>query len=143
MATYLTILVFAGAPAGDPKSAHASLYLEDAGSGKNGGSHFQLTGRHPLFRLERRDAYNPNSVANLCGKVPVGQVPSTVTKSEIRAAFVETQIKNGMEDADWNCRNWVGDVLQRMIVHKWVTKDERDKALDKMIDSCLDIEDEE
>lgn len=141
MATKLFILVYAGAPSGDPKSPHASLYLES--DCENGGTNFQLTGRHPLFRLERRDAYNPSTIANIREKILVGQIPSSGTKSDIRTAFVDTRIRNSLEDADWNCRNWVGDVLQRMISKNWVTKEERDKALDKMIDIFLDIEDEE
>lgn len=141
MATKLFILVFAGAPSGDPKSPHASLYLE--GDGESCGTNFQITGRHPLFRLERRDAYNPSAIPNVRERILVTRIPSSGTKSDIRATFVDTRIRNSLEDADWNCRNWVGDVLQHMTRKNWVTREERDKALDKMIDIFLDIEDEE
>jgi hypothetical protein len=143
MATKMWILVFAGTPSGDPKSAHTSIYLEHEGDSENKGTNFQLVGRHPVFRLEHRESYNPSSKGNLRGKVPVRHLPTSASRSEVSSLFADTRVKNSLEDADWNCRNWVGDVLQNMVGRKWLTMGERDKALDKMIDLCLDIEDED
>lgn len=144
MPTKLWIFVFAGSPADeDAKSPHTSLYVEHAGDGENKGTNFEVTGNHPVFRLERRDDYDPSTAANLRKKVLVGDMPRVASRSEIGVLFAESSMKNSFEDADWNCRNWVGDVLQRMVDRQWLMRDQRESALDTMIEICLDIEDED
>ncbi|CAL5866468.1 uncharacterized protein PFLUO_LOCUS676 [Penicillium psychrofluorescens] len=46
-------------------------------------------------------------------------------------------------ERDWNCQNWVGDVLARLVATDYLDSAERNRGLDGMVDAILEAKDED
>lgn len=55
-------------------------------------------------------------------------------------ACLRTPVRNGRDDLDWNCQNWVGEALTELVEIGCVTEKERSAAIDEMVDVILDAE---
>ena len=72
--------------------------------------------------------------------VRVAEIPGHVSPTAIRGAVMSTPINNGA--LDWNCQNWVGDALGRLVVRGFLQKREREIGIDRMVEVCLEGADE-
>lgn len=55
-------------------------------------------------------------------------------------AVLSTPIRNG--DADWNCQNWVGDALGRLVRKGFISGVQKEEGIDAMVDAVLEGADE-
>jgi hypothetical protein len=77
--------------------------------------------------------------------IPLPLLPQKATIPEIpklRATVASTPIPAGGE-RDWNCQNWVGDVLARLVTAGYLDSAGRNRGLDGMVDAILEAKDEE
>lgn len=72
----------------------------------------------------------------------MAEIPDSARAASIKAVIYATPIRNGRSDLDWNCQNWVGEALARLVDSGYVSAAQRDQALDKMIDVCMEAGDE-
>ncbi|WEW59037.1 hypothetical protein PRK78_004505 [Emydomyces testavorans] len=142
MSTKVWILVYVGDPMDYSKYRHTSLYVEFDDDAENEGTVFHITGAHGFFKFEERKQYDPSKSIKLRKKVEVGEISAEVPKLAIRSILAATKVRNGIDDGDWNCQNWVGDALQQLVDQSWLSAELRDNAIDQMLDACLEAEDE-
>ncbi|KAJ5965651.1 hypothetical protein N7481_012365 [Penicillium waksmanii] len=66
------------------------------------------------------------------------------TPPALRLITSETPIPIDIaEEMDWNAQNWVGDALDRLVKAGYLDTEDRDRALDEMVDAVLEAKDEE
>lgn len=85
------------------------------------------------------DNYNPEQSRRLVSKIPVAELQDWITEVSLKGVVQEPQ-KNG--EMYWNCQNWVGDALARMVSSGYLTAAQRASAIDLMTDACLEAQDE-
>lgn len=90
------------------------------------------------FVDEDKDPYRSKKLQHV---IPVSTAPDTITKEEILGACGCTPIFNDDQNRDWNCHNWVGDVLAQLRDIGCWTEAERDTVIHKMADACLEAQD--
>ena len=88
------------------------------------------------------DDYRPEESRKLTHKLPVAEIQDSISELSIRDVVSKTPINNDPEEADWNCQNWVGDALARMVNNGYFNAFQRASAIDQMTDACLEAEDE-
>ncbi|EER39184.1 conserved hypothetical protein [Histoplasma capsulatum H143] len=139
MPTKIFILVFKGDPVDLKKFRHTALYLEFAA-----GTHsmMHVTGTQGMFVFEAKTDYNPVLSRSLVKMIPAAEVPDSISEASIKSTVSATPAKNSREDLDWNCQLWVGDALTRLTDRDYVSKEQRDAAIDAMVDACMEAEDE-
>ncbi|ODH13224.1 hypothetical protein ACO22_07474 [Paracoccidioides brasiliensis] len=112
MGVKVWILVYAGDPVDLCKYRHASLFIRFGDELPDCGTLFHITGAQRSFQFEEQPGYNPLKSSKLRNMVEVGDISAQV--SNVRFILATTGVRNGIEDADWNCQNWVGDALQKL-----------------------------
>lgn len=146
MGANLWILVWVGEPLDYPRYRHAAIYVEfddRENRNRNNGTLFHVIGTLGLFDFRENPGYNPAGDSTLRKKVEVGRVPDQVSPPTLRSVLAVTNVRNSNQDADWNCQNWVGDALRRLVGLGWLSSEQMDVALDAMVDACLEAEDTE
>ncbi|RAH70031.1 uncharacterized protein BO66DRAFT_438736 [Aspergillus aculeatinus CBS 121060] len=99
MPTSVYILIYIGDPLDFTKYRHTGLFFE------------HTTGAAGIFEFQTYDNYNPEQSRRLASTVQVAELPESISEASIRSVISRTPVKNGPTDADWNCQNWVGDVV--------------------------------
>ncbi|EEH41496.1 hypothetical protein PAAG_03059 [Paracoccidioides lutzii Pb01] len=140
MGVRVWILVYAGDPVDLCKYRHASLFIRFGDELPDCGTLFHITGAQRSFQFEEQPGYNPLKSSKLRNMVEVGDISAQV--SNVRFILATTRVRNGIEDADWNCQNWVGDALQKFVEQRWLRAEQRDVAIDHMVQTCLQATDE-
>ncbi|CAI7669438.1 unnamed protein product [Penicillium palitans] len=90
--------------------------------------------RHTALHMEF-----PEQSRRLVSKIPVAELQDWITEVSLKGVVQEPQ-KNG--EMYWNCQNWVGDALARMVSSGYLTAAQRASAIDLMTDACLEAQDE-
>ena len=72
--------------------------------------------------------------------IPLAAIPDSITPGAVRMAVMSTPINNG--DMDWNCQNWVGDVLGRLVRKGMLSDEDRERGVDLMVEGVLEARDE-
>ena len=72
--------------------------------------------------------------------IPLAAIPDSITPGAVRMAVMSTPINNG--DMDWNCQNWVGDVLGRLVRKGMLSDEDRERGGDLMVEGVLEARDE-
>ena len=98
-----------------------------------------LNGSPGDFTFEPMDGYRPDNSIRLVRRIDVGEVRDFVSPELIRGVVTRTPIS---KDMDWNCQNWVGDALARMVKNQYLTESERHTAIDTMVTVILEAKDE-
>ncbi|KAJ5669692.1 hypothetical protein N7462_010762 [Penicillium macrosclerotiorum] len=80
--------------------------------------------------------------ATITDLIRVAELPDTISEATIRGVVSRTPVKNGPQDIDWNCWNWVGDALTRIVNYRYLNVSQRASAIHEMTDVCLEAEDE-
>ncbi|OQD68447.1 hypothetical protein PENDEC_c035G03162 [Penicillium decumbens] len=134
-----SILVFIGDPVDYTKYRHAALFFEFP-NGSTCVMHVEGSPGEFVFRAY--DNYNPERSRKLARKIPVAELQDSISEVSIRGVISRTLVKNARDDADWNCQNWVGDALVRMVTNGHLNASQRDSAIGAMTDVLLDAKDE-
>ncbi|KAL4966390.1 uncharacterized protein BDV14DRAFT_198848 [Aspergillus stella-maris] len=135
----LFILIYKGDPLDYTEYRHTALYFHFA-SGQR--SILHVVGCPGLFRFAHNVDVDPASVGILAKVVPVTEIATDIGKDSIVETVTRTPIRNGRLDLDWNCQNWVGDSLRRLVERGWIEDEVREKAIDRMADVCLEAGDD-
>ncbi|KAK2812207.1 hypothetical protein FQN50_001565 [Emmonsiellopsis sp. PD_5] len=136
------ILVYAGQPLDYAKFRHTGLYIEFDDDAKDRGTLFHITGASGFFTFDSSPGYDPSESKSLRNIINVGELPEGVPKAAVEAIIAATRIHNGINDADWNCQNWVGDALQQLVAQNWLTATQRETAVNQMVTACFEAKDE-
>jgi hypothetical protein len=116
-----TLLAFTLADGTDPIVIHA------AGSPRD-------------YRVEVLENYDPSKSRHVVGNVEVGKLLVQVSKAQLVDFVSQTPVNNTVDD--WNCQNWVGDAMERMLNAGWITNRIYHNGLDTMADIVTDAKDE-
>ncbi|KAJ5924708.1 hypothetical protein N7466_008895 [Penicillium verhagenii] len=139
MSTTISIVIFRGDPLDWAMYRHTAIHVQYADSEN---TILHVTGAHPFFEYTPMDNHPQDLTLHLVASVPVATPPDSITKSMIQNACKRTPIWNDPQHPDWNCQNWVGDALARLVAIGCVTNEERSAAVAQMVDVCLEAEDE-
>ncbi|KAK2797412.1 hypothetical protein FQN50_009213 [Emmonsiellopsis sp. PD_5] len=130
--TTIILHVFRGGNFKDDSKAtrHASLFVRDPAS--HTGTLIHATNSQGPWRVEMRVGYNPATSINIVGSALVAHLP--VHPDAVLGVLQQVPIKNELE---WNCQHWVGDALQAMVVHQFITPQVRGQVLDQMVEILI------
>ena len=101
-----------------------------------------IVGRPTAFKFEVLDGYNPGSSNSLARRIFVAEIADSFTPRDIFDIAAWTIIKNSPDEIYWNCHEWVCDVLVRLEKNGALSAPQRVRAVDGMIYSCLEADDE-
>ncbi|KAJ5819860.1 hypothetical protein N7474_005451 [Penicillium riverlandense] len=147
----LSILVYVASPLDFARYRHTALYFqfpaeETAPEPDLKSSLMEIVGSHGFFTFSERINWDiPVHSTELARIITLTLLPQKATIAEIpklRATVASTPIlANG--ERDWNCQNWVGDALARLVAAGYLDSAERNRGLDGMVDAVLEAKDEE
>ncbi|KAJ5624534.1 hypothetical protein N7510_000843 [Penicillium lagena] len=147
----LSILVYVASPLDFARYRHTALFFQfpekETGSEPDlKSSLMEIVGSHGFFTFSERVNWDiPINSTELARIIPLSLLPQKATIPEIpklRATVASTPIPADGEQ-DWNCQNWVGDVLARLVAAEYLDSAERNRGLDGMVDAILEAKDEE
>lgn len=139
MATTISVVVFRGDPVDWAMYRHTALHVQYA-DGEDMILH--VTGAHPFFEYTPMKNHPKDLNMTIVASILVSNLPDWITKSMIQNACAATPVRNDPRHTDWNCQNWVGEALTRLVAIGCVTETERSGAVSQMVDACLEAEDE-
>lgn len=139
MTTSISIAVFKGEPLDYMEFRHTSLYFKFS-DGTETLAH--VKGSHGFFNYEA-ESTDPTKINGLDTQFYVATVPADVNKQQILDACRTTPVRNDPQHKDWNCQNWVGEALQKLVEINCITSQKRKEALDRMTDIILEAKDEQ
>ncbi|KAK2797041.1 hypothetical protein FQN50_009344 [Emmonsiellopsis sp. PD_5] len=140
MPTDISILVYIGSPLDYVKYRHTAVFLRSTDGTK---ILMHVKGTSGLFEFEDRYDYNPDQSDALAKTVPVAELPDSISVASIKSAISSTVVRNGRDDMDWNCQNWVGDALTRLVDNGYLSATQRIAAVDQMASACSEAKDED
>ncbi|KAJ5551007.1 hypothetical protein N7535_001054 [Penicillium sp. DV-2018c] len=135
MSTQISILVYKGAPVDFSKYRHTALHAQYP-TGESDWLH--VVGAHPFFKFQQ-DSKNPVSEAPIA-MIPVCIAPESLSKVMIHMVCASTPVRNTNRDRDWNCQNWVGEALAKLVKVGCLSEEERRVAIGKMVEIILEAE---
>lgn len=138
MPIQISIFVYKGVPLDFSKYRHTALHAQYSESEQDW---LHVGGANPIFTFQR-DSKDPSSEPPIA-QIPVCTAPESIIRQKICVACLNTPVRNGRDDLDWNCQNWVGDALTELVKIGCVTKEERSAAINEMVGVILDAKDEE
>ncbi|WEW60287.1 hypothetical protein PRK78_005772 [Emydomyces testavorans] len=134
MSFTLSILVWSGPAKKDfKKTRHAGLFfqLDTVYAPRGVLVHATSINNVPRFVVVK-ESYDPKKSITLAGQSSVGHF-TTVSMDAMASEVEGTPVKN--DDEEWNCQNWVGEALERLVARGWLTAQTRSDALG---DTCHD-----
>ncbi|KAL2359169.1 hypothetical protein RJZ56_007995 [Blastomyces dermatitidis] len=135
--TTIGLLVYRGANGNDSKpTRHTSIFFQ---TDTTTGTVVHATGPVRNFRVEILQGYNPLTSSTLAGRVIVGATPQCL--DTLQALVAQVPVNNDLDD--WNCQNWVGEALQRLVENKVISAGQKSVALDGMVDLLLEGRDDQ
>lgn len=139
MPTQAWIHVYSATPDDYAEARHAALYFHFP---DNTGDLMHIVGHPGIFKFEVLDYYVPGQSKNLVSRIPVGMINDSFTPADIRRICAWTLLNNSPDEMFWDCHQWVYDVLTRLVKNGAVSAKQMNLAIDRMIYSCLEAEDE-
>ena len=139
MPTTITIAVFRGDPLDWAMYRHTAIHIQYADGEEN---LLHVSGAHPFFQYTPENANPARIQLKLEALIHVSNPSDAITKSMIQSACAQTPVRNDPRNQDWNCHNWVGEALTGLVAIGCVTEEERSAAITRMVDACLEAEDE-
>ncbi|KAE8379124.1 hypothetical protein BDV26DRAFT_291578 [Aspergillus bertholletiae] len=140
MATKVTILIYTGSPLDYAEYRHTALHFQFA---RGTTSTMHVVGTQGLFVFQEDVDVEPEEGGSeLALTVAVGEIDGAVSAETIRRAVSATLVRNGREDLDWNCQNWVGDALTMLVERGVLSAAVRETAVDAMVEGCLEAKDQ-
>lgn len=139
MALRLYIIVHEGEPLDLHETRHTALFVSK--DNEREGDILHITGGSPSFSFERRQQEDPTTIKTFVKKIPVEPLVNSPTKGQLVSRIMTTPVKNS--DPSWNCQNWVGDALDRLVQGNWITSRTSSDAIGLMADVIIEARDEE
>ncbi|OJJ38032.1 hypothetical protein ASPWEDRAFT_307648 [Aspergillus wentii DTO 134E9] len=139
MPTKAYIAVYIGDPVDFTKYRHTALFFEFPSYSLL----MHITGAQGFFEFQKQEDYDPRNSRKLASLIKVDDISDSFTPTSIESIVSTTPIRNGRADRDWNCHNWVGEALNRLIEAGSLEFSKREAAVDKMIDICMEARHEE
>lgn len=139
MAPRLYIVVFKGDPVDLQKTRHTALFISE--DDQRYGDLLHVTGAAGTFGFERRQQVDPAGSRTFIKKIAVGPLTNGPTKQQLISRITATPINNSTRS--WNCQNWVGDALVRVVQGNWISSKSKSDAISAMADVIIEAEDEE
>ncbi|KAJ5577661.1 uncharacterized protein N7459_006625 [Penicillium hispanicum] len=131
MPTTITIAVFRGDPLDWAMYRHTAIHVRYADGEDN---LLHVSGAHPFFQYTPENSDPAEIHLKLEALIPVASPSDAIPKFMIQNTCAQTP--------DWNCHNWVGEALTGLVAIGCVTEEQRSAAITKMVDACLEAEDE-
>ncbi|ORY62995.1 uncharacterized protein BCR38DRAFT_485769 [Pseudomassariella vexata] len=128
----LHILIFKGQPR-DIQSTRVTNLQIKANDANQTRMTFQLDGSPGNYWVdEQRDQPSAMSRPNLVRKLHIATVQTTTPLDmNIRDVIMSVPMRN--DEPDWNCQNWVGDVIDGLRDAGLITSDEAHASVDAMV----------
>ncbi|KAJ6004865.1 hypothetical protein N7540_012664 [Penicillium herquei] len=135
----IMVAVFRGDPIDWAMYRHTAIHVRYA----DGEDHLlHVTGAHPFFEYTPQPEDPTNIGLKVEALIPVSSPGEFFTKEMIENSCARTPVRNDPHNKDWNCQNWVGEALTGLVAIGCVTKEQRSTALGRMLDVCLEAEEE-
>ncbi|KAJ5736042.1 uncharacterized protein N7483_001167 [Penicillium malachiteum] len=135
----IMVAVFRGDPIDWAMYRHTAIHVRYA----DGEDHLlHVTGAHPFFEYTPQPEDPTNIGLKVEALIPVSSPGDSFTKEMIENSCAQTPVRNDPHNKDWNCQNWVGEALTGLVSIGCVTKEQRSTALGRMLDVCLEAEEE-
>jgi hypothetical protein len=99
-----------------------------------------VTGPNMAYQLQTNDNYDPTKSRKFAKEVPVGNLTTPMTKTQLASILYQTPIDN--RSREFNCQTWVGNALQRLATSGYLTRSDCDKGITGMIDATMEAADE-
>ncbi|KAA8642316.1 hypothetical protein EYZ11_002902 [Aspergillus tanneri] len=139
MSTKVYILVYEGSPLDYAEYRHTALHFMFP---RGLTTTLHVVGTQGLFQFEEDIDQDPHEGGKLVHTIAVGELISSINAAALKKVVSATPIKNGRDDLEWNCQNWVGDALAGLVERGYLSEPQRATAIDKMLDACLEAKDE-
>jgi hypothetical protein len=127
--TKIFILLFRGAPPDYPRYRHAALFFRFSNGAE---TTMHITGTHGSFEFEENPEYVPWGSRGIMRIIPVAEVPDSIDPLLITGIVSRTPIRDVPQDADWNCQNWVCDALDRLVINRCLSVEQKSAAIERM-----------
>ncbi|KAJ6096237.1 hypothetical protein N7486_006983 [Penicillium sp. IBT 16267x] len=121
MATTISVVVFRGDPIDWAMYRHTALHVQYA-DGEDTILH--VTGAHPFFEYTPMNSHPKDLNLIMVASILVSTLSDSITKSMIQTACAATSARNDPRHVYWNCQNWVGEALTRLVAIGCVTESE-------------------
>lgn len=152
-----------------PSTSHAAQHPPSPSTTTTTTTLLEITGGNGFFRFHETPNYKLPSLTAPPPRPPVAEsttpqsiissvgggggeiarvialpvIEDSISVSAVRTAIVCTPINNsGLDWMDWNCQNWVGDVLGRMVKRGMITEADREEGIERMVEGVLEAKDE-
>ncbi|KAH7412156.1 hypothetical protein DE146DRAFT_628146 [Phaeosphaeria sp. MPI-PUGE-AT-0046c] len=134
----LSVVIYIGQPLDYQKYRHTALCLRP----NNGGTCMIIhtIGPNKRYVLETKDNYDPTTSRRFAKEASVATLKTPMSKSQLASIIYQTPIDNS--SIEFNCQTWVGDALQRLATAGYITQDECDSGIDKMVDAVVEAKHE-
>ncbi|KAH8422593.1 uncharacterized protein LDX57_000346 [Aspergillus melleus] len=139
MSTKTYILVYEGSPLDYAEYRHTALHFVFP---RGLTTTMHVVGTQGLFQFEEDIDQDPCEGGNLVKTITVGPLTGSISAAALKKAVSATPVKNGRNDLEWNCQNWVGDALAGLVEIGYLSEVQRTGAIDQMLDACLEAKDE-
>lgn len=139
MPATLTIVIFRGDPVDWAMYRHTALHVKHL-DGQDQILH--VTGAHPFFEYSPQFATPADTGLKIEALIPVSNPPDEITRAMIENACVQTPVRNDPFHQDWNCHNWIGEALTKLVAIGCLSEEQRSQGITRMVDVCLEAEEE-
>ncbi|KAJ5988928.1 hypothetical protein N7481_004138 [Penicillium waksmanii] len=101
-----------------------------------------VAGAHPFFEYSPQSCIPADTGLKIEALITVANPSDEITKSMIEKACAQTPVRNDPHHQDWNCHNWVGEALTELVDIGFLTEEQRSQGITRMVDACLEAEEE-
>ncbi|KAF1831240.1 hypothetical protein BDW02DRAFT_484543, partial [Decorospora gaudefroyi] len=133
----LSIAVYVGEPLDYQEYRHTALCLRPENEAPPMVIH--AIGPNMDYRVEAKDNYDPKASRSFAKEVSVGKLTTPMTKAQLASVAYLTPVDNSSRD--FNCQTWVENVLQRLAQAGYITQENCDQGVDKMVEATMEAED--
>lgn len=102
--------------------------------------YFHVTGFTGGFIFERRQDFDPETSKTYAKKITVGKTKHSLTSSELGSLMESVSVAN--DDPEFSCQHWVDAALTALHYAGYLTAEQCNAGVDKMIDAIMEAEDE-
>jgi hypothetical protein len=99
-----------------------------------------IIGPNMAYVLQTRDNYDPSMSLKFAKEVSVGRLTTPMTKAQLASLIYQTPINNSSRE--FNCQTWVGDVLQRLATTAYLTQEDCDGGIARMVGATMEAKEE-
>lgn len=137
----LSIIIHRGSPLDDQIYRHTSLWIQPSSSTPLVA---EILGSTGFFEFQASENDDPTQHADFVKNVEVGRVVAETEAlgvGDLVNVLSKIEVRN--EDREFNCQTWVERALARFRDLEWLESSQYDKAVDEMVDTIAEAEDEE